>query len=362
MMHDSWFSPPKPLKQTFPYNLQIPLPNTCDLELVTVKEISDTLKSCSNTSTPGTSGIGYKILKWALTAAPDEFMAIIQASIKLGIHHDLWKSTTVVVIPKAKKPSYTDPKTWRPIQLLDCLGKIVEKIVARRIIYKLGRYQLSALEQFGGRSNSSCYDAVATVLHDIQMAKKQKLVSSLLMVDIKGFFDHVHHDRMIKILYDKGFPLAVCKWVKSFVTNRSASIKLDDYISDFLPTFIGVPQGSPVSPVLACLYADEPLAKMIKDPIFTFCKIPIGIRAYVDDFGLLAISKTLKDNTETLKLALRILLSYLDEIGLRIDPKKSELMQFSWRRTQKGVDPLPSIQTIIYNLPTTISPPLKGII
>ena len=64
---------------------------------------------------PGASGVGYKILKWAFTEAPDEMMAIIRVSLKLGIHHPKWKSSLVMVIPKAKKPSYSDPKVWRLI-------------------------------------------------------------------------------------------------------------------------------------------------------------------------------------------------------------------------------------------------------
>ena len=142
----------------------------------------------------------YHILKWCLKFAPDEFVAIIRASIKFGIHHPMWKTSAVVVIPKAKKPSYADPKAWRPIQLLECFGKLVEKIMACRIIFELSKHNLTPLQQFGGRSNSSCYDAVITVLHNIQTAKKSKMVSSFLMVDIKGFFDHIHHNRLIHVL------------------------------------------------------------------------------------------------------------------------------------------------------------------
>jgi len=95
--------------------------NTRHFEPVTFREIEEMLKSTSNTSAPSSTGIGYKILKWALTTAPDEMTAIIKASIKLGTHHPRWKSSLVMVIPKVKKPSYSDPKAWRPIQLLDTL-------------------------------------------------------------------------------------------------------------------------------------------------------------------------------------------------------------------------------------------------
>ena len=70
-------------------------------------------------------------------------------------------------------------------------------------------------------------------------------------------------------MYDKGFPLPVCKWVKSFVTERRALIRLDDYISEPDWIHVGVPQGSPVSPTLACIYASELLERMIANPLRT---------------------------------------------------------------------------------------------
>jgi len=138
LMHSSWFTPPKPIPGDFSF--EGTNHNTRHFEPVTFREIEDTLKSTSNTSTPGSTGIGYKILKWALAAAPDKMSTIVKSSIKLGVHHPRWKSSLVVVIPKAKKPSYSDPKAWRPIQLLDTLSKLIKKIMAKRIIYEIGRH------------------------------------------------------------------------------------------------------------------------------------------------------------------------------------------------------------------------------
>ena len=316
LMHNSWFSPPEPLQGNFSW--EGTNANTREFQPVTESEIRKVLASTSNTSAPRSSGIGYKILKWAWVANPDEMAAIIKASIKLGIHHERWKSSLVVVIPKAKKPTYSDPKAWRPIQLLDCLGKLIEKIMAKRIIYEIGAYNLVPMEQFGGRSNSSCYDALITLTHDVQTAKKSKLVSSFLAVDVKGFFDHVHHDRLIKVLWDKGFCLETCYWTRSFATNRQAAIWLDDYVSVLRSIFIGLAQGSPISPTLACLYAAEALEKMIENPTYTtttnrkdkIVKFPVGPRAYVDDHGLHAVGKNFDESNAGLNEGAEILVSH----------------------------------------------------
>jgi hypothetical protein len=35
-----------------------------------------------------------------------------------------------VIIPKPNEPDYSDPKAYRPIALLNCLRKILEKLMA----------------------------------------------------------------------------------------------------------------------------------------------------------------------------------------------------------------------------------------
>ena len=333
-------------------DLDTPNENTRTLECLPWSEITNVLKSCSNQSAPGQSGIGYAILKWVAKSAPDELGAVICASIKFGIHHPCWKTSAIVAILKAKKPTYSDPKAWHPIQLLECLGKLVKKIMAHRIIYEIGKYNLIPMEQFGSRSNSSCYDTVLSVANDVQTTRKKKLISTLLMVDVKGFFDHVQHDHLIKVMYDKGFPLPVCKWVKSFVTERRTLIRLDNYISDPDWIHVGVPQGSPVSPTLACIYASEPLERIIRNPFYTMSPLkkqkllPVSPFAYVDDYAFLTCSPSVKLNLITLRAVLEWIICILEDINLKINPLKSNMIHFSWLRDDQLKDPPPLTCTL----------------
>ena len=105
-----------------------PLP-TRDFIPITESEIALALAGTSNKSAPGSSGIPYKLLKWAFKARPDRFLDLFNAAISLGYHP--WKDALVVVIPKPNKPNYSLPKAYRPISLLECCGKLLEKIVTR---------------------------------------------------------------------------------------------------------------------------------------------------------------------------------------------------------------------------------------
>ena len=185
------------------------------------------------------------------------------------------------------------PKSHRPIQLIECLGKLIEKIVARRVTYDLGRYDLLPFNQFGSRTNSSCLDAALALTHDIQTARSKGLVSTFLAVDIKGFFNHVDHDRLVTVLHYLGFPPQIVKWVKSFLQGRFVRVQVDDCIGDPHPQNVGAPQGSPVSPILTCIYSSIVLSTLNRFPIFDMTgpdAIPVAPRALVNNFGFLACS------------------------------------------------------------------------
>ena len=55
-------------------------------------------------------------------------MALIRAHIRLGIHPRCWKIARGVAIPRPGKEDYDLAKSYRVISLLNCLGKIVEKV------------------------------------------------------------------------------------------------------------------------------------------------------------------------------------------------------------------------------------------
>ena len=57
-------------------------------------------------------------------------MTLIGAHIRLGIHPGQWKTARGGTIPKPGKDYYELAKLYRVISLLNCLGKMVEKVAA----------------------------------------------------------------------------------------------------------------------------------------------------------------------------------------------------------------------------------------
>ena len=350
LLRDTFFPPP-PSLQVDPLP-SIPNHNTRPHLPVLEQEIDDHLKNTSNSSAPGMSGISYRALKWAWKQAPNYITYILNWSLALGIHFPQWKKAITMVIPKPNKPDYSNPHAYRPIQLLECLSKLLEKIVAKRILYDCSRLGLIPPEQFGGVSSASCPDAGLALVHDVHESLNHSLCLSLLTLDVKGFFDSINHDQLLMTLYEMGFPLPTIKWVASFLTGRESALKIGDTVGPMAPMTVGVPQGSPISPILSVIYT-VPILKDLNDSLPTSQDgIQVLVKSYIDDFSLLAISSSPDENISLLTVRLHQVANSLQGVGMRIDPSKSELIHFS-RKHQRSDPPL---ITNLYNSLLTDTP------
>jgi hypothetical protein len=128
---------------------------------VTEDEVRQALSPTSNKSAPGPSGITYKLLKWMFEANPGLIIATLNGALEHGTHP--WGTADVVVIPKPHKPDYSLAKAYRPISLLECTGKLLEKVVANRLGTDKRNHQLIGHSQFGSQKYHSAPDA-ATLL------------------------------------------------------------------------------------------------------------------------------------------------------------------------------------------------------
>ena len=92
------------------------------------------------------------------------------------------------------------------------------------------------------------------VVEATRAAWERGAVASLLQLDIKGAYDRVNHTRMLDTLRRQGFPSWLVRWIRSYLGERTAKLRFDGTESDDFQIHTGVPQGSPLSPILFLLY------------------------------------------------------------------------------------------------------------
>lgn len=101
-------------------------------------------------------------------------------------------------------------------------------------------------------------------------------------MDIAGAFDHVNHERLLHDLRIRRIPEFIVHWIASFLSDRVATVKLGNYISEKLDVQAGIPQGSVLSSILFLFFGAELLE------ICQQSKVTVSGLGFVDDTSVLA--------------------------------------------------------------------------
>jgi hypothetical protein len=95
---------------------------------------------------------------------------IFTKSVELGYYPSQWKGARIVVLRKPGKPGYTVPGAYRPNSLLNTLGKILEAVLARRLLYWAETHRLLPETQFGGRLGRKTEQAILVLTNTVRRA------------------------------------------------------------------------------------------------------------------------------------------------------------------------------------------------
>jgi len=94
-----------------------------------------------------------------------------------GYHLVCWKQATSIILKKAGKPDYSIPKAYRIIALLNYLGKVVERVIIKRLGALAEITNMIHPTQIGGRSQKSAINASLLLYNNVQEQRKRGLVT-----------------------------------------------------------------------------------------------------------------------------------------------------------------------------------------
>ncbi|KAH0611496.1 uncharacterized protein H6S33_010761 [Morchella sextelata] len=219
-----------------PLNIRPPsfdLSNTFDI--VTPEELNKAVDSCPAHSATGPDGIPYTFIKAIVRANTTLIQDMFSAMLRHGVHPAEWKIAKCIPIPKPGKANYHEAKAYRPISLLQCFSKILEKIVAQRLCTAGEILGTLSASQFGGRPTISAIDALLRTLTPIQqnlllknstgIARRDR--PAILTNNIQGAFNCVDHLLLAEIMYQQKFPTYLTEWCKEFNTGRKLQFQFN---------------------------------------------------------------------------------------------------------------------------------------
>jgi len=232
---------------------------------------------------------------------------------------------------------YDKPNAFRPIVLLNTLGKLIEKVVADRLQFTVASNNFIHPSQLGGLKFKSTSDTGIALTHIVWSGWAKGKSTSTLVFDISQFFPSLNHKLLVLILEKVGFDSRVSIFFANYLVKRRTSYMWNTFSSPMFDVNVGVGQGSALSPILSSLYL-FPFLYILEKRLKNL-KIPVSILSFVDDGLIITQNKSFDASNSQLFYSYNILSKLLDSFGLVIKHPKTENFHFS--RSQGLFNPPP---------------------
>ena len=219
-------------------------------------ELQEGLDGLKLRKSPGKDGVTNEMLKNLGRGAKETLLKVINVSWKTGKTPAAWKEAIMVPILKPGKDKL-DPASYRPISLLSCIGKLMERMVNRRLCWHLESKELLVSWQNGFRQHRSTEDQVAYIAQEIEDGYQAREHTLAVWVDMEKAFDTVWREALKLKLLRMGVTGRMFEWLAQYLENRTARVQVEGKLSRKRTLEQGVPQGGVLSPTLFLVFVND---------------------------------------------------------------------------------------------------------
>ena len=119
----------------------------------------------------GPDGIPYEVLRVILEIWPELLFEMYNSCLSKGVFPSRWKQQKLVLLRKRKKPR-NEPSSYRPICLIDTMGKLLERMLLQRLETHVEERGGLSPRQYGFRKGRSTVDAILEVVNTAKKVKR----------------------------------------------------------------------------------------------------------------------------------------------------------------------------------------------
>lgn len=295
-----------------------------DITDLTMDEVVEAMHKMKNKKAPGPDGLSSEVVKAFFELNPKYCLTMFNNMWTAGTFPKEWKTAKLVLLEKGKKDDEGN-MTYRPICLLNVLGKVMEHLIKDRLLKELREKGDLSEAQFGFREGRSTLGAMQLVMELVEEAKKRRKLCAITLLDVKNAFNSMPWKGIVSELKKKGISNNIVKILCSYFQDRE--LEVDDDVTIKLSS--GVPQGSVIGPTLWNIYYD-PVLKT---------NLPANSRmiAYADDLAIVTEGKTKEEIEQVTNSAIVAVTEWMENAQLKIAPQKTEVVLLASKRNCRQI-------------------------
>ena len=229
--------------------------NSMFVDSATRQEIIEIANSFRTGTAAGYDNLPMGIIKEAISAISEPITHIINLSLSSGVVPRELKIARVIPIFKTGDRGLFN--NYRPVSVLSIFSKLLERVMHKRLLNFLNKYNILSINQFGFRKNHSTSLALIHLYDKISTAIDNREYTAGIFLDLSKAFDTVNHEIMLAKLEHYGVRGNSLQWFKSYLSNREQFVQFNWNCSSTKRIVCGVPQWSILGPLLFLLYIND---------------------------------------------------------------------------------------------------------
>ena len=316
-----------------------------EFETITMFDLRNIMKNIKPSKALGVDSISMKTLKDFLPSIENALLNIINASIVTNTYPTSLNISKIMPQLKPDKDSM-DMNGYRPINILNAIAKVIDKVIAEQIHDFLNKFKLIPYNHNGGLKGLSTTTTTIVLLDMWSKLIENNIEAVVLQLDQSSAYDMVCHVILIEKLKILGFNNNSIKWMESYLGNRRQVVEIEGKVS--CEKNIGkksTVQGSVLAGILYLIYTlDFPsyFHKKVNTPEEDLKSNEAVMSTFVDDTNTTIKQKINEQLVNTMKNNLTESENYTNENILALNKTKTKNFALTKNNTIAKTLVLPS--------------------
>ncbi|KAG7299374.1 hypothetical protein JYU34_016314 [Plutella xylostella] len=272
------------------------------------------IRHMNDKKSPGIDGIRMKDLKCINSQITPLITHLINSCIVYSQFPD--KLKVGCIRPVYKKGAKNEINNYRPITILPCIEKIIERYLGNELNKFIITNQIINKKQFGFQKHKNTSQLLSQFTNEINQHMNDRCHVLAIFIDFSKAFETLNYTTLFSKLQQNGIQGPFLDLLKNYHTNRFTVVNINGAYSQKIPTEEGVAQGSITGPTEYLLYVNDMSNIFTEGTVYQFA----------DDTCLITAHKDISIAQIQLQHNYNQLCKWAHDVGLIINAQKTKLL------------------------------------